>query len=97
MDEHFILDKSKIKVNDLIVVSGDTGMGKSAFVQNIITHAKRDTLFLSLEMDETTGEITGAIIATSTDEMDGGEGKIVCFDAETGKYGGYGQSLECAN
>ena len=52
---------------------------------------------ITLEMDETTGEITGAIIATSTDEMDGGEGKIVCFDAETGKYGGYGQSLECAN
>lgn len=40
------------KPGELIVVSGDTGMGKSAFVQNIITKAKRDTLFLSLEMAE---------------------------------------------
>ncbi len=41
------------KPGELIVVSGDTGMGKSAFVQNIIVKAKRDTLFLSLEMAET--------------------------------------------
>ena len=52
---------------------------------------------INLEMDYYTGEITGSIIATSTDQMDGGEGKIVCFDAETGQFGGYGQRLECAN
>ena len=45
-------DNFTFKPGELIVVSGDTGMGKSAFVQNIITHAKRDTLFLSLEMAE---------------------------------------------
>jgi len=40
------------KPGELIVVSGDTGMGKSAFVQNLIVKAKRETLFLSLEMAE---------------------------------------------
>ena len=55
------------------------------------------TFDITLELDDQTGEITGSIIATSSDQMDGGEGKIVCFDAETGKFGGYGQSLECAN
>ena len=45
-------DNFTFKPGELIVVSGDTGMGKSAFVQNIITKAKRDTLFLSLEMAE---------------------------------------------
>jgi len=37
---------------ELIIFSGDTGMGKTAFVQNIVTKAKKDTLFLSLEMNE---------------------------------------------
>jgi type IV pilus assembly protein PilE len=30
------------------------------------------------------------IVATSTAEMEGGEGKIVEFDVETGRYTGYG-------
>ena len=37
---------------ELIIFSGDTGMGKTAFVQNIVAKAKKDTLFLSLEMNE---------------------------------------------
>jgi|TARA_R100000482_G_scaffold60745_2_gene22261 hypothetical protein len=40
------------KPGELVVFSGDTGMGKTAFVQNIVAKAKRDTLFLSLEMNE---------------------------------------------
>jgi len=40
------------KPGELIIISGDTGLGKSAFVQNIITHCKKETLFLSLEMKE---------------------------------------------
>ena len=41
-----------IKPGELVVFSGDTGMGKSAFVQNFVTFAKKKTLFLSLEMNE---------------------------------------------
>ena len=41
-----------IKPGELVVFSGDTGMGKSAFVQNVVTFAKKKTLFLSLEMNE---------------------------------------------
>lgn len=37
---------------ELIIFSGDTGMGKTAFVQNIVAKTKLDTLFLSLEMNE---------------------------------------------
>ena len=40
------------KPGELIIFSGDTGMGKTAFVQNIVAKAKKDTLFLSLEMSE---------------------------------------------
>lgn len=40
------------KPGELVVFSGDTGIGKSALVQNIIVKAKKDTLFLSLEMAE---------------------------------------------
>ena len=40
------------KPGELVVVSGDTGVGKSAFVQNIVTKSMKDTLFLSLEMIE---------------------------------------------
>tara|TARA_Y100001973_G_C5183666_1_gene326449 strand:- start:136 stop:1926 length:1791 start_codon:yes stop_codon:yes gene_type:complete len=40
------------KPGELVICSGDTGMGKSAFVQNIVAKAKKDTLFLSLEMNE---------------------------------------------
>ena len=41
-----------IKPGELVVFSGDTGMGKSAFVQNIVTKIDKQTLFLSLEMHE---------------------------------------------
>ena len=41
-----------IKPGELVVFSGDTGMGKSAFVQNVVVGAEKDTLFLSLEMNE---------------------------------------------
>ena len=41
-----------LKPGELVIVSGDTGMGKTAFVQNIVAKAKKDTLFLSLEMNE---------------------------------------------
>lgn len=40
------------KPGELVVFSGDTGMGKTAFVQNLIAKSKKDTLFLSLEMNE---------------------------------------------
>jgi len=40
------------KPGELIIFSGDTGMGKTALVQQIITFCKKDTLFLSLEMNE---------------------------------------------
>jgi hypothetical protein len=40
------------KPGELIIFSGDTGMGKTALVQQIITFCKKDTLFLSLEMHE---------------------------------------------
>jgi len=42
----------EFKPGELVVFSGDTGMGKTAFVQNIVTKARKDTLFLSLEMPE---------------------------------------------
>jgi energy-coupling factor transporter ATP-binding protein EcfA2 len=45
-------NKFSISPGELVVFSGDTGMGKTAFVQNLVTKAKKDTLFLSLEMDE---------------------------------------------
>jgi len=41
-----------IKPGELVVFSGDTGMGKSAFVQNVVVGALKNTLFLSLEMNE---------------------------------------------
>ena len=41
-----------LKPGELVIFSGDTGVGKTAFVQNIVTKAKKDTLFLSLEMNE---------------------------------------------
>ena len=42
----------QFRPGELVIFSGDTGMGKSAFVQNIVAKAKKDTLFLSLEMPE---------------------------------------------
>lgn len=41
-----------LKPGELVVVSGDTGMGKTAFVQHIIARCSKETLFLSLEMSE---------------------------------------------
>lgn len=37
---------------ELVVFSGDTGLGKTAFIQDLIVKAKLNTLFLSLEMNE---------------------------------------------
>ena len=39
-------------------------------------------------------DLGGKIIATSTSDMDAGEGKVVEFDRETGKYRGYGTSVK---
>ena len=41
-----------IRPGELVVFSGDTGIGKSTFVQNIVTKFDKETLFLSLEMPE---------------------------------------------
>ena len=48
-----------------------------------------------INLEEYEGEFYGSIYATSSDEMNGGEGKMVCFDIETGKFSGYGQQEEC--
>ena len=57
------------KPGELVVFSGDTGMGKTAFVQNIITKARKDTLFLSLEMNDIlTWRRFVQIVETQTDE-----------------------------
>ena len=37
----------------------------------------------------------GIIVATSTEEMDGGAGEVVEFNAETGEFCGYGHA-ECS-
>ena len=37
---------------ELVIFSGDTGLGKTAFIQDLIVKAKQQTLFLSLEMNE---------------------------------------------
>ena len=46
------IDTYLFKPGELIIFSGDTGMGKTALVQQIIAFCKKDTLFLSLEMNE---------------------------------------------
>ena len=46
------------------------------------------------EFDESTGEVTGQIIATSTDDNAAGSGKVVIYDLFTGEYTGYGQGGE---
>lgn len=45
-------DEYILKPGELVVISGDTGMGKSAFVQHIVARCDKETLFLSLEMNE---------------------------------------------
>ncbi|RMF07836.1 MAG: prepilin-type N-terminal cleavage/methylation domain-containing protein [Candidatus Neomarinimicrobiota bacterium] len=46
---------------------------------------KRQWIF-AIQISDNSGTIT----ATSTAEMDGGEGNVVQFDVETGQYSGYG-------
>ena len=41
-------------------------------------------------------DLEGTIIATSLEDMPGGQDKKVCFDVETGVYTGYGTKEECA-
>ena len=48
----FNTHKYTFKPGELIVFSGDTGMGKSAFVQYLVTKALKEVLYLSLEMKE---------------------------------------------
>ena len=48
---------------------------------------------ISLDWDATAG-VTGTITATSLEEMKGGVGKVIIYDATTGRYTGYGQSEE---
>ena len=48
LKEHF-----KIMPSEFVVVFGDTGMGKTAFVQNLVLNTSLPTLWLSLEVDDT--------------------------------------------
>ena len=52
MKEIWDVPSYSFRPGELIIFSGDTGMGKTAFVQNIVAKTKLDTLFLSLEMNE---------------------------------------------
>jgi KaiC/GvpD/RAD55 family RecA-like ATPase len=45
-----LLHDYKIEQNELISIHGATGMGKTAFMQNLIIKAKLPTLYFSLEM-----------------------------------------------
>jgi len=44
-------DNYWIYPGEMVIVYGDTGMGKTAWVQNLCTQVKLNTLFLTLEMD----------------------------------------------
>ena len=44
---------------------------------------------------ENSSGIEGSIIAISTEEMQAGPDKRICFDAKTGKFSGYGTETEC--
>jgi predicted ATP-dependent serine protease len=48
----FDMQSYNFKPGELVVFSGDTGMGKSAFVQYVVTKAMKNVLYLSLEMKE---------------------------------------------
>jgi len=50
---------------------------------------------IKLEEGDVGTDIIGNIIATSLDEMPGGEGERVCYNAELGKFTGYGTNDEC--
>ena len=50
--EMFSMPSYNFKPGELVVFSGDTGMGKSAFVQYVVTKAMKNVLYLSLEMKE---------------------------------------------
>ena len=51
---------------------------------------------IKLVQDQSGGsDLQGSIIATSTEEMPGGPDNTVCYNAETGKFSGYGTNLEC--
>ena len=52
MSDIFKVPKYRLKPGELIVFSGDTGMGKSAFIQYLVTKAMKDCMYLSLEMKE---------------------------------------------
>ncbi len=60
-----------------------------------IPQSTRDKWQFSLELayDAGTG-ITGTITAESLEEMKGGSGKIMIYDATTGKFTGYGTGEE---
>mgnify|MGYP003131956102 CR=1 FL=1 len=45
-------DPYTLSPGELVIFSGDTGLGKTAFIQDLIVKAKQQTLFLSLEMNE---------------------------------------------
>lgn len=42
----------KILPGEVAVITGDTGMGKSAFIQNLMEKASQKTLYLNMEMHE---------------------------------------------
>ncbi len=42
-----------------------------------------------------TSDLVGTMKATSKEDMPGGPDKEVCFNAETGKFSGYGTKDEC--
>ena len=48
-----------------------------------------------IDIEKYEGYFYGSIVAISSSGMNGGEGKMVCFDIETGKFSGYGQQEEC--
>ena len=52
LDKIYGCDPYNFAPGELVVFSGDTGLGKTAFIQDIIVKAKQHTLFLSLEMNE---------------------------------------------
>jgi hypothetical protein len=52
LDKIYGCDSYNFSPGELVIFSGDTGLGKTAFIQDIIVKAKQHTLFLSLEMNE---------------------------------------------